>query len=161
MYQVNSGAQVSVAFRNPPNGYIPIVKTLRQVFAEKASSLNEKKILLILATDGEPTDSQGRSNIPEFINFVEKKPINMYLTIVACTDDDGAISYLNRLDSKVPRVDVVDDYRSERNEIIKAKRDKSYSFTFGDYVAKILLGSVDPTIDALDESKGCSKCNLQ
>lgn len=46
--------------------------------------------------------------------------------------------------------DVVDDYRSERNEIKKA-RGHGFSFTFGDYVVKSLIGSIDPELDNLDE----------
>ena len=141
------------AFSYPPQGYTPIVKTLDQMLREKADVFREKQVLVILATDGEPTDPLGNPNIPEFIQRVKSKPQNMFLTIVACTDDDASIKYLNVLDRKVPRVDVVDDYRSERNEI-QAKKGKSYPFTFGDYVAKILLGSIDPTMDDMDE-KGC------
>ena len=29
------------------------------------------------------------------------------------------------------------------------------SFTFGDYVVKSLIGSIDPDLDSLDEPNGC------
>ena len=52
-------------------------------------------------------------------------------------------------------LDVIDDYRSERDEVRKAKG-SSFSFTFGDYVVKSLIGSIDPELDNLDEDfDGC------
>ena len=50
---------------------------------------------------------------------------------------------------------MVDDYRSEKKEIIRAQG-SNFQFTYGDYVAKSLIGSTDPKIDNLDENKkGC------
>ena len=85
----------------------------------------------------------------------------MYTTIVACTDDLSSMSYLNKWDEEIPRLDVVhlielcrnfyfistlyelwvkvDDYRSERSETMSAQGPK-FSFSFGDYVAKALVG---------------------
>jgi hypothetical protein len=73
---------------------------------------------------------------------------------VACTDDEGAISYLSRVDRDVPRIDVSDDFVSERREILAAQG-AGFHFTFGDYVVKSLLGSIDPSFDRLDEMQGC------
>ena len=47
-------------------------------------------------------------------------------------------------------VDVIDDYKSERNEVQRC-RGYNYPFSFGDYVVKALLGVVDPQMDLLDE----------
>ena len=60
MYNVTSVQQISDAFATPPNGYTPIVNTLRRVLKEKTKCLSEKKLLIILATDGEPTDENGK-----------------------------------------------------------------------------------------------------
>jgi hypothetical protein len=49
-------------------------------------------------------------------------------------------------------LDVVDDYRSERKEV-KAAQGSSFPFSFGDYVVKSLIGSIDPVLDNLDEKK--------
>ena len=43
---------------------------------------------------------------------------------------------------------------SERLEVLRA-RGSNFRFTYGDYVVKILLGSVDKKIDNLDERKKC------
>lgn len=54
------------------------------------------------------------------------------------------------------RLDIVDDYRSERNEIRRVQG-KSFPFSFGDYVVKCLIGSFDRDTDMLDETKHRSK----
>jgi hypothetical protein len=80
---------------------------------------------------------------------------------VACTDDDEAVSYLNKWDRELDNLDVVDDYRSERKEV-KAAQGSSFPFSFGDYVVKSLIGSIDPTLDNLDEKKKRKKkCVIQ
>jgi hypothetical protein len=82
-----------------------------------------------------------------------RNPMNrIFVTIVACTDDVDALWYLNKWDYTIPNLDVVDDYESERKEIYAAGKVKT-AFTYGDYIAKILLGSFVKEIDELDEKK--------
>ncbi len=69
-----------------------------------------------------------------------------------CTDDTKSISYLNKWDREIPNLDVTDDYESEKNQIKKAKG-KRFRFTFGDYVVKSIMGSIEPKLDLLDETK--------
>lgn len=40
-------------------------------------------------------------------------------------------SYLNHWDKRLPHLDVADDYRSERREILKVQG-KNFPFSFGD-----------------------------
>ncbi len=62
------------------------------------------------------------------------------------------MEYLNNWDRIIPRLDVVDDFRSEKNEI-KRSQGRNTSFTYGDYVVKSLIGSIDPSLDNLDEKR--------
>lgn len=39
-----------------PNGYTPLTKALSNVLQENRQALNERKLLIIILTDGEPTD---------------------------------------------------------------------------------------------------------
>ena len=84
------------------------------------------------------------------------RPPNVFTTVLACTDEDDSMEYLNNWDKNLPRLDVVDDYRNERREILSAQG-SHFPFSFGDYVAKSLVGSIDPSIDNLDENKNCCK----
>lgn len=51
-------------------------------------------------------------------------------------------------------LDVVDDFRNERQEIRKIKG-PSFKFSFGDYVVKSLIGSIDEELDKMDEENNC------
>jgi hypothetical protein len=138
---VTSTSQIQVAFQTPPSGYTPTVKTLKYILQEKHAAVAEKKLLLILATDGQPTDDMGNVQLQEFIDYVKAKPKNVFLSIVACTDDEMSIDYLKGLViNKFPQVEVTDDYRSERKQVV-AKTNKPFSF--GDYICKIVLGPIE------------------
>ena len=56
-------------------------------------------------------------------------------------------------------LDVCDDYRAERKQIVK-RNGKSFSFSYGDYVVKSLIGSIDQTLDKQDEKKKSEKCSI-
>ena len=79
----------------------------------------------------------------------------MFTTVVVCTDDDESVEYLNKWDRQLPNLDVVDDFRNERRQIQKVNG-RNFRFSFGDYVVKSLIGSIDPELDRLDESQCCS-----
>lgn len=147
-----TSAQVGGAFQPRPNGYTPLVRAFKGILEEKASVIRERKLLVIILTDGQPTDDRGNTQVEEFLAVLKARPKNVFVSIVACTDDEASVGYLNKLDRIVPGIDVVDDYDSERKEIFKIQGPK-FPFSFGDYVVKTLLGSIDSTMDALDERK--------
>lgn len=92
----------------------------------------------------------GTPNIPEFKHCLYSRPNHVFTTIVACTNDSNSIGYLNGMDRELPRLDVVDDYKSEYAEIKRAKGPQ-VPFSFGDYVSKSFLGSFDNDYDKSDE----------
>ena len=148
-------SQLVYYFEAKPQGFTPLTHVVRQVLNENQPQvLGERKLLIIIVTDGEPTDHNGKVNINQFKQCLLSRHKNVYTNIVACTDDDTSVSYLNKWDRKMTNLDVIDDYRSEKNEIIK-EHGKKFSFTFGDYVVKSLIGSIDPELDNFDESKNC------
>ncbi|CAF3321160.1 unnamed protein product [Rotaria socialis] len=155
MFHVRNSQQLIPIFAVPPAGPTPIVPVFRRVLRDKQNEIAERKLLILLATDGVPTDNQGHRDIRsfEYVLAHERKPSNRIpVTIIACTDDDDCIGYLNDWDRKIPNLDVVDDYRNEKKEI-QARQGKNFPFSFGDYVVKILMGGVDSWFDDLDEKK--------
>ena len=70
---------------------------------------------------------------------------------MACTDDDTVMAYLDHADDNIPRLDVTDDFQSERSQILRAQGPQ-FHFTFGDYLVKSMLGPVDHYFDSLDTS---------
>lgn len=140
---------------NQPSGYTPLTRALNVVL-DSSNTRDNRNLLVIIVTDGEPTDVRGRADIDGFWRTLKSRPAHVYTTIVCCTDESDTMSYLNIWDRRLPRLDVVDDFKSERDEIKKVQG-KSFPFTFGDYVVKCLLGSVDAQLDALDERRYNSK----
>ena len=117
---VTDSSQLKPIFANPPKGPTPITRVLRQVLNAKRAEVQERKLLVVIATDGQPTDDYGTTDIEtlEHVLLHERNPIDrIVISFCACTDDDEAIGYLSRWDEKIPFLDVSDDYRSERAEI--------------------------------------------
>ena len=155
---VTNFAMLEPYFSTEPEGYTPIVKTFTQVLGDMRPILSEKKLLIILATDGEPTtsdgliSSQGMTEKQRFYNLLKfRQPIDkIYTSILACTDDDSVISYLQNWDTDIQNLDVVDDFHTVKSNVEK-KQGVGYHFSFGDYVVKTLLGSMDKFFDEIDE----------
>jgi len=153
--RARSAREVQVAFDHaPPAGYTPLTRALGAVLGARAA---ERPLLLLIATDGQPTDDRGNVDVPRFVGALRAKREDVYVQILACTDDDAAIAYLADVDRNVPRVDVTDDFASERAEVRRAKGAR-FAFSFGDYVVKALLGPVDPIMDTLDHAEGGPAC---
>ena len=152
---------ITNAFIKEPSGPTPIVPILRRVLNEPIESeLNYKGRIIIIATDGEPTDDNNRSDIRRLKNvLLNERKINDYVSFLACTDDDNSIEYLNKWDKEIARVDVMDDYPNEKIEVLRAQG-RNFSFTYGDYVVKTLLGSVKIELDRLDEIHDDCQCNI-
>jgi len=150
LLNVTSASQMNAAFSfAPPAGFTPLTRALQHVLSSYREALRERKLLIVIATDGQPTDDAGRTDIPSFLNTLRSTPATCFVQIMACTDDEESVAYLNEADRDIPRLDVMDDYRSERDEVRKNYGPK-YAFSFGDYVVKALLGPVDPTFDRID-----------
>lgn len=140
---------ISNAFSFPPKGPTPIVPILK--YALKQDCQDYLGRIIIIATDGEPTDEKNRVNTQQLYEVLakERRP-NDYVTFLACTDDDQTMDYLNQWDRIIPRLDVIDDYASEKREIIRAQGPNFY-FSYGDYVIKTMVGTLVPALDKLDE----------
>ncbi|CAF1386621.1 unnamed protein product [Adineta ricciae] len=155
IFNVRSSQELIPSFSIPPEGPTPIVSVLRQVLRDKEKQIAERKLLVLLATDGVPTDKQGHANIDELrrvLKYERSSTERIPVTIIACTDDDECMSYLNDWDVTIPNLDVVDDYKSEKKQILACQK-QSFPFSFGDYVVKIMMGGVDEWFDQLDEKR--------
>lgn len=154
MRNVTDARQVVESFIQRPGGLTPLTQALRQIFQSAGSKPgSDKRLLVFVATDGAPTDPNGNVDIQSLENLMrnERRANTTYVTFLACTDDESSVAYLSNWDRNMMNVDVVDDYKTEREEV-RRNRGYNYPFSFGDYVAKALLGAVDPQMDLLDES---------
>jgi hypothetical protein len=156
---VRSMEQLRPSFEQKPAGYTPLTGVLNTILYENSRS--ERQLLIIIVTDGEPTNNTGHKDIQSFKQFLKHRPRNVFTTIVACTDEQDLMEYLNNWDRNIPRLDVLDDYRSEKKEANRKRQHSSgTSLTFGDYVAKSLIGSIDQSLDKLDENLVNPLCTL-
>ncbi|CAF1479277.1 unnamed protein product, partial [Adineta steineri] len=157
VFNVRNSKDLISIFAIPPEEYHPtlIARVLRKVFQDKKKEIEEGTLLILLATDGEPTDDYGNVKIDQLRRILEeerKPPKRVPISIIACTDDKDSMLYLNNWDEKIPNLDVVDDYKSEKKEI-RERKGQTYAFSFGDYIVKILVGAIDRSIDVLDEDE--------
>lgn len=147
MLGVKTPEGLEVTFNLGPNGPTPITPVLKRILKIKCATSR----IIMIATDGLPTMPNGNVDIDGFKHALRHdRHNNDYTTILACTEDKKVMSYLNNWDKEIPRLDVIDDYRHERKEVLKAQG-PDFPFSFGDYIVKALLGSYDKYFDQLDE----------
>ena len=156
LLHINDSSQLNETFSRLPNGPTPLTRALHEVLNAKRAQILDRKLLILIATDGIPTDDRGESDLKrlETVLRTERLPSidRIYVTFIACTNDLQSVGFLNQFDKRIPYVDVMDDYQSERAEIL-AVQGKHFPFSYGDYVVKVLMGSIDPWFDQLDEKK--------
>ena len=141
-----------------PYGLTPLNKSLKMILDKYKDSI--KPVLIVIATDGIPTNDFGKQDIDSFKNtLIQKNHSKFYVSFLACSDQDQDINYLNYLDRKIPNVDTLDDYNSELIEV-KNAQGKNFRYTFGDHIVRLLLGPLCPELDSLDEKKGGCYCNI-
>lgn len=156
LLHVNNSSQLYETFGKLPNGPTPLTRVLTEVLNSKRSHTHDRKLLILIATDGIPTDDKGLNDLARLEHILrrERHPFEdrIFVTFIACTNDLQSVGYLNGFDKRIPQVDVLDDYQSEREEVL-AVQGKNFPFSYGDYVVKILMGAVDRWFDQLDEKK--------
>ena len=144
-------SKVTERFAIGPGGGTPLSTTVKRALdaklqGEAGGGKLKKRLLFIIATDGEPDDGS-----LAFTEVLKALPEYCHVQMVAVTDENMAVAWIYDMDSQVRFFDVCDDYESERKEVLEKQGD-SYIFTRGDYITKILLGAVDPFFDLLDET---------
>lgn len=156
LLHVSNSSQLDETFAKLPHGSTPLVRTLHEVLNLRRSQTTERKLLILIATDGLPTDEHGRNDLQNLETILRNNRYpsteRIYITFLACTNDLQSVGYLNRFDKQIPFVDVLDDYQSERAEVLRVQG-KHFPFSYGDYVVKLLMGSIDQWFDQLDEKK--------
>jgi uncharacterized protein YegL len=91
---VRSIEELKPYFSVNPSGGTPLNRTLSYVLSQNQGvMLGDKKLLIIIVTDGEPTDG-----IDDFKQSLQTRNDNVFTNIVACTDDDNTMNYLNGWD---------------------------------------------------------------
>jgi len=144
---------VDQAFETPPSGYTPLVSVLKNIFqSELARRGRDKKLLVFIATDGEPTDDDGNPTVDELKHLMQetRQPETTYVSFLLCTDDPACVNYLNEWDKAMAHLDVTDDINTETKKI-RRYCGADYPFSHGDYVVKALVGAIVQKLDIINE----------
>lgn len=146
-----------------PHGGTHLLNILEIISTNHVGVDMGKPLILHLLTDGHPTNAAGQEDIAGFANWLQNRPLpkKFPVSIVMCTDDEEierayrALEYNPRsaFSQGIVGVDVSEDYRGESRDV-KSTRGKSYRFSFGDYIVKVLVGSIDPTVHVIDLPAG-------
>jgi len=143
--QCGDDPRLASRFADGPRGSTPLTETLRMALSEHRG---QKPLLVIICTDGVPNGGVGP--LERLIeNSIASSKGAMRFQLMACTDDDDAVSWMNQLDYKYTEVDTTDDYHTEHAEVMR--RGIYKSFERGDWIAKALLGAVSKKFDCADD----------
>jgi uncharacterized protein YegL len=143
-------------FNDLPNGSTPLIGTLRKIFRERANLPDDRQLLVIVITDGEPTDG----NHEDLFSVLYYKPSNVHVSFAECTDNEEDMAYLDRWDGVIRNFDNTDDYREELARV-KAVQGPQFKFDYTDYVIKILLATFVRWYFNLDQTQVSSQVSSQ
>lgn len=152
---VVNACQLSPYFESTPYGDTPLERVFVAAVEEKLKTMDaSQRLVVIIATDGEPTKKDKRGiAVPacdEFEKMLSKKNSRVFVSFVACTNNKTQVAYMTRLDKKIVGVDSNESFESEAVEV---KKHSHVELSYGDYIVKILCGSFDKTLDKLDDKK--------
>ena len=142
---VNDVFVIGTYFTKPPYGGTPLITVLHKLFYEY-SFMSERKVLFIIATDGEPSDG----TFAGLRNLLSQKPPNIYISVMLCTNENDIVDKWSIIVKEIKNVDVNDDYESEKKEIL-AIQGSDFKFSIYDYLIKVIVGIFNEDLDKLDE----------
>lgn len=134
--KVTSIAGLQITFGTPPSGKTPLIAAINQIYYDKGTIPANKNLLIVVITDGEPTDGSRDDLRRTLIN----KRDNVHISFAECTDNADDMEYLDQWDGQIRNFDNTDDYREELARV-KNVQGSQFKFDFTDYVIKILLAT--------------------
>lgn len=112
-----------------PRGVTPLsshIHDIREQIQMISHELYEdgRRVAIVLATDGLPTDSQGIAGYQQKTDFIQAlktlEGLPIWIVVRLCTDSDEVVDFYNSLDSQLElSVDVLDDLQGEALEVQK------------------------------------------
>ena len=134
--------------RSPRTSNTPLYTALFTSLNENRNSPNPRIIYVL--NDGKPHSGGGPESVYQLLRdgrCGEKNPV----CLIACTDDQKSIAWMNDADEIAENVHVIDDFDSEK-EKIKAKQGQNFPVTEGFDAMSLLLGAIDNLFDKANEN---------
>jgi hypothetical protein len=120
-----------------PSGVTPLSDRVREIAVTIESMKDElrakgQKVVVVLATDGLPSDQYGQSSqwhLKEFKNALHSlEGLPVWVVIRLCTDDDDVVDFYNNIDSQLElSLDVLDDFLAEAKEVYEHNKWLNYA----------------------------------
>jgi len=120
-----------------PTGITPLARHVREIRENIKSMLpnltsQSKRVAVILATDGLPTDDYGMTGAKERREFIEAvktlEGLPIWIVIRLCTDDDEVVNFYNDIDSQLElSIEVLDDFEAEAKEVYEHNKWLNYT----------------------------------
>jgi hypothetical protein len=164
---VHHYSQIQPYLVQQPQGGTNILNILEIIRTNHVGLDMGKPLIVHLLTDGHPTNTAGQEDIAGLANWLRTRPVptKFPVSIILCTDDEEIEKSYRSLEFNpralfsqgIPGVDVSEDYRGESRDV-KRTRGNTYRFSFGDYIVKVLVGSIDPTVHDIDLPAPCCAC---
>jgi len=83
-------------FSKAPNSRTPLIGTIRRIYRDyirSRNNLNDKQLLIIVITDGEPSDGTHRDLFDTLTSVT--KVGNVHMSFAECTDNEEDMEYLD------------------------------------------------------------------
>lgn len=119
-----------------PSGVTPLSLHVREIRENILSMLDDlsgtgQKVVVVLATDGLPSDNFGVTGTPQLNEFknalrsLEGLPV--WIVIRLCTDEESVVNFYNELDSQLElSMEVIDDFTGEAQEVYEHNKWLNY-----------------------------------
>jgi hypothetical protein len=146
--------QVKKAFGKRPKGATPLRAAFEYAVDSAEGGADGKPLLVVVATDGVPTVPGDADAIDTdaFIHAVKARDgAQVFVSFLACSSNDEEVAWLNGLDVGDCTLDVLDDYTTEKKEVMQHQTHEDFKYTLGLHTARLLLGPIFPSYDHMDE----------
>ena len=160
---VQNSDLIDTYFRDEPDGGTPLLRRLDEVMSSYRRKLEERKLLVFVATDGEPSDGN-------MVNWFETKftsdPLlreRVAVSFVMCTEEERVLKVYNETIDEIKgkgsnqdlNIDVSDAYPIQRARVLS--NNPSINYSEGTHLAKVLTGSFTRSFDLLDQKRVAAK----
>jgi len=163
---INDREHLQRIFSERPHSSTPLCNAVdAAIFDHKQKYYNidenqfSKPLMLIISTDGCPNDV---NRFTQIINGRTKDSV--FVSFIICSDNDKDTEYLNRFDTPTRRinltdgrneidgVEVIDDYKTEKEQILHIQG-KKFQYSRGDHEIRKICAPVFPIMDSIDQLK--------
>jgi len=150
----------NIMTRTRPGGTTPLTEHIREINKTLLALKPEleaagKRVAVIIATDGLPTDGLGNEHQAAQDQFVQSlrrlEGLPVWIVIRLCTDDDEVVDFYNGLDDQLElSMDVLDDFVGEAKEVYEHNKWLNYALPLHRMRE---MGYHDRVFDMLDERR--------